>query len=191
MDLIAGLGNPGRTYAGTRHNIGFTVIKALSRKICVRSVSRRFLSRSTLAEKDGKELILLRPLTYMNLSGKSVKAWVDHYQIDPDRLLIIHDDLDQPFGRIKLAKQGGAGGHRGIQSIIDHLGSNAFSRVKIGIGRPEHGERIEDYVLSPFYETQKEILKDVIGISIHACDLFLSEGIEIAMNRINGKNLKK
>ncbi len=190
MYLIVGLGNPGRRYASTRHNIGFMVINALSREMGVSLTGRRFHSRNALTERDGRELILLRPATYMNLSGKSVKACADHYKIDNDHILIIHDDLDLPFGKIKLVSRGGAGGHRGIQSIFDHFGSKAFSRIKIGVGRPENGEKIEDYVLSPFYESQKETLKDVLNFSIHACDLFLSEGIEVAMNRINGKNLK-
>ena len=185
MDLIAGLGNPGRYYANTRHNIGFMVVKALSRELGVSLTSRRFHSRNTLVERDGKRLILLHPVTYMNLSGKSVKACADHYEIDKDNILIIHDDLDLPFGKIKLVKQGGAGGHRGIQSIIDYFGSKTFSRIKIGIGRPEYGEKIENFVLSPFYETQKELLKKVIIFSIHACRLYLSEGIDVTMNHIN------
>jgi len=187
VDLIAGLGNPGRKYANTRHNIGFMAVKALSREMGVSLSSRRFHSRNALVERGGKKSILLRPLTYMNLSGKSVKACAIHYEIDRDHILIIHDDLDMTFGKIKLVRQGGAGGHRGVQSIFDHFGSNAFSRIKIGVGRPEYGENIEDFVLSPFYESQKGILKDVLNFSVHACNLFLSEGIEIAMNHINGK----
>ena len=190
MYLIAGLGNPGRSYAGTRHNIGFMVIDALSRELNVRLTGRRFHSRNALAEKDGKQLMLIRPATYMNLSGRSVKACADYYQIDNDHILIIHDDLDLPFGKIKMVSHGGAGGHRGIQSIFDHFESKAFSRIKIGIGRPENGEKIEDFVLSPFYSSQKETLNEVIGFSVHACSLYLSEGIEVAMNRINSKNLK-
>jgi peptidyl-tRNA hydrolase, PTH1 family len=188
--LIAGLGNPGKRYAKTRHNIGFMVLNSLCLESGVRLNSRRFHSRNVLIQKDGRELILLRPTTYMNLSGRSVKACADHYQIETACILIIHDDLDQPFGKIKLVSQGGAGGHKGIQSIIDHFGNKAFPRIKIGIGRPEYGEKIEDFVLSPFYDSQKEILKEVINLSIHACDLFLSEGVEIAMNHVNGKNIK-
>ena len=190
MDLIAGLGNPGRRYANTRHNIGFMAVNALSRELGGRLASRKFHSRNGLAVKDGKEVILLRPSTYMNLSGKSVKACADHYNINNDHILIIHDDLDLPFGKIKMVSRGGAAGHRGIQSVFEYFGSTVFSRIKIGIGRPEYGERIEDYVLSPFYDTQQEILKDVLNFTVHACNLYLLEGIEIAMNLINGKNLK-
>ena len=190
MDLIVGLGNPGKKYAGTRHNIGFMVVNSLCRELGVNLSSRRFHSRNAFIQKDGKELILLRPSTYMNLSGKSVKACADHYQVETNHILIIHDDLDQPFGKIKLVSQGGAGGHRGIQSVFDHFGSRTFPRIKIGIGRPEYGEGIEDFVLSPFYGSQKETLKEIISFSIHACNLYLSEGVEIAMNQINGKNFK-
>lgn len=190
MDLIAGLGNPGKKYVNTRHNIGFMVINTICLEMGVSLNSRRFHSRNVLVEKDGRELILLRPATYMNLSGRSVKECADYYHIDIRHILIIHDDLDMPFGRIKLVSRGGAGGHRGIQSIFDHFGCRDLSRIKIGIGRPEQGEKIEDFVLSPFYDSQREILKEVINFSVRACDLYLSEGIEIAMNRINGKNLK-
>lgn len=126
----------------------------------------------------------------MNLSGKAVKTCTDYYHIDNNHVLIIHDDLDMPFGKIKLVSKGGSGGHRGVQSIIDFFGTTAFSRLKIGIGRPELGEEIEGFVLSHFYDSQIELLKDIIGFSYHACNLFLSEGIETAMNYINGKNLK-
>ena len=190
MYLIVGLGNPGRRYSNTRHNIGFMVVNSLSREMGVKLTSRRFHSRNTLVERDGRELILLRPTTYMNLSGKSVKECADFHGIDNDHILIIHDDLDLPLGKIKLVRKGGAAGHRGIQSIFDYFGQTVFSRIKIGIGRPEYGEEIEDFVLSPFYENQKETLKDVLNLSIHACDLYLSEGIEKAMNRVNSKKLK-
>ena len=190
MDLIVGLGNPGRRYANTRHNIGFMVINSMCREMGVSLSSRRFHSRNTLVNKDGMELILLRPATYMNLSGKSVKACADYYNIENNRILIIHDDLDLPLGRIKLVSQGGAGGHRGIQSIFDHFGSTAFSRIKIGIGRPEYGEKTEDFVLSPFYDFQRKKLIEVINFSIHACNLYLSEGIEIAMNKFNGNKIE-
>ncbi len=191
MYLIVGLGNPGVRYRNTRHNIGFKVINALSLELGIRLTGRRFYSRNARTGLYGKELILLRPLTFMNLSGKSVKASVDRYGIDTGNILVIHDDLDLPPGRIKMVAGGGAGGHKGVQSIFDYLEEGGFPRVKIGIGRPEHGEEIEDYVLSPFYQGEKEIIEEVIGLSIHACRLFISEGIDTAMNHINRKNRNK
>lgn len=123
----------------------------------------------------------------MNLSGKSVKACVDYFGISTGNILIIHDDLDLPLGRIKIVSRGGAGGHGGVQSIFDYLGDWNFPRVKIGIGRPKYGEEIEDYVLSPFYKGEKKIIEEIIGISVQACRLFISEGIVTAMNHINRK----
>ncbi len=188
MDLIAGLGNPGIRYRYTRHNIGFQVIGHFCRELGVRLADRRFYSRNILTRLGTKEIILLRPMTFMNLSGKSVSACADFYGIDSSRILIIHDDLDLPAGRIKIVKHGGSGGHRGVQSISDYLGNRPFPRIKIGIGRPQCGEVIEDYVLSPFYRDQKQAVKKIMEISVKACMLFVNEGIESAMNHINSKN---
>jgi len=190
VDLIVGLGNPGIKYRNTRHNIGFRVINSFSRELGIRLTGRRFDSRNARTNLNGKKIILLRPITFMNLSGKSVKACADYHGISNDSILIIHDDLDLPLGKIKAVNKGGAGGHRGVQSIIDHLGDTKFPRIKIGIGRPQYGEGIEDFVLSPFYKIEKKITEKVISISVQACRLFISEGIETAMNRINSKKLK-
>jgi peptidyl-tRNA hydrolase, PTH1 family len=191
VDLIVGLGNPGRKYSHTRHNIGFMVIDSMCQNMGVKLESRRFHSKNSVVEKYGREVIFLKPATYMNLSGKSVKACADFYHIESNQILVIHDDLDLPLGRIKIASHGGAGGHRGIKSIIENLSETAFPRIKIGIGRPEQGEPIEEFVLSPFYAPQTEMLKKVIDLSSIACDLFLSEGIVTAMNRINGNKGNK
>lgn len=193
MNLIVGLGNPGRKYSHTRHNIGFMVIDSICQNMGVKLESRRFHSKNSVVEKYGRELILLKPATYMNLSGKSVKACADFFNIDLNHILIIHDDLDLPLGRIKIANHGSSGGHRGIKSIIDCLSDSTFPRIKIGTGRPEQGETIEEFVLSPFYHYQTEILKKVIDLSSKACDIFLSEGIVAAMNCINairGNNME-
>ena len=189
MHLIAGLGNPGAKYRNTRHNIGFKVVNLFSRELGISLTGRRFYSRNNRAGLKGKEIILLRPVTFMNLSGKSVKACIDYYQISTGNILIIHDDLDLPVGKIKIVTKGGAGGHRGVQSVSDHLGGGNFPRVKIGIGRPKYGEEIEDYVLSPFYKDEKKITEEIIGNSVHACRLFILEGITTTMNRINSKKI--
>jgi PTH1 family peptidyl-tRNA hydrolase len=188
--LIVGLGNPGVKYRNTRHNIGFKVINTFCRELGVRLRGRRFYSRNTRTGLGGKEIILLRPVTFMNLSGKSVKACIDYYGIHTEKTLVIHDDLDLPLGRIKLVSRGGAGGHRGVQSIIDRLGGGNFPRVKIGIGRPKYGEETENYVLAPFYKNEKNRIEEVINIAVQASRLFISEGITEAMNLINGKKLK-
>jgi PTH1 family peptidyl-tRNA hydrolase len=126
----------------------------------------------------------------MNLCGQSIKACADFYDIDPGNTLIIHDDLDLPLGKIKVVKQGGSGGHRGVQSIFNHLGNRDLPRAKIGIGRPKYGETTEDYVLSPFYESEKEIIDEVMGVSLQVCKLFIQEGIVTTMNRINRNKQK-
>ena len=112
-----------------------------------------------------------------------------HYDLGIENILVIHDDLDLPVGRVKVVRQGGAGGHRGISSLIQHLGTNQFSRVKLGIGRPRHNEPIEDFVLSPFYCEEKSIIEGVIRIAVEACELFVSRGVVSAMNAINCQNL--
>jgi PTH1 family peptidyl-tRNA hydrolase len=187
--LIVGLGNPGARYEDTRHNLGFDVIAHLSRELGVRLSERRFQSQSAKTTLGGKHVILLRPLTFMNLSGMSVEACARFYGLDAREILVVHDDADLPVGRVKVATNGGAGGHKGVASIIASLKSKAFSRVKIGIGRPRYGESVEEYVLAPFYRDQKELVRKVIGLAVHACKLFVSEGVQPAMNHINCQNL--
>ena len=125
----------------------------------------------------------------MNLSGMSVKACADAYGLVTGKILVIHDDLDLPVGRIKIIRSGGAGGHKGVLSIIEHLGSSQFPRIKIGIGRPRCGETAEEYVLAPFYNDEKEITERVIRMAVQACKLFISDGVEPAMSQINCQHL--
>lgn len=125
----------------------------------------------------------------MNQSGVSIKACVDYFHIDPANILVIHDDLDLPLGRVKVTRNGGAGGHKGILSAIRHLGTNEFARLKIGIDRPRHLEPIEDYVLSPFYPEEKETIARVLQVAVEACELFLTSGLEKSMSSINHLDL--
>lgn len=189
MYLIAGLGNPGPRYKNTRHNIGFKVVNLWGDALNARLTGRRFQSKNTLTRFEGKRILLVRPVTYMNRSGVCIKACVDYYGIEPERVLVIHDDLDLPVGRIKISKDGGAGGHKGVMSVVQHLGTRKFPRVKIGINRPRYGEPIEDFVLKPFYKDEKRIVDEVIRMAVEACGLFVSKGIESAMNVTNSQNL--
>ncbi|MBK5099599.1 MAG: aminoacyl-tRNA hydrolase [Desulfobacteraceae bacterium] len=189
MYLIVGLGNPGTRYRGTRHNIGFRVINLWGQELGVRLTSRRFQSRNIRANCQNNEAVLLRPATFMNESGRSVRACADFYGVEVRKILAIHDDLDLPVGRVKVVRDGGSGGHRGVRSIIEHLGSGQFSRIKIGIGRPRFGEEVEDYVLTPFYCHEKEIIKRVVSLAVQGCELWLAKGVESAMNHINSENL--
>jgi peptidyl-tRNA hydrolase, PTH1 family len=148
-----------------------------------------FHSKHALGDYRGNPIVLLCPLTFMNRSGESVRDCLHHYGLEIDRLLIIHDDLDLPMGRIKVVRDGGPGGHKGVSSIIHLLGSSEFSRVKIGIGRPRHGEAVVDYVLSGFYDDEKILAVEVIRMAIEVSELFVLEGVQTAMNRINCRRL--
>jgi PTH1 family peptidyl-tRNA hydrolase len=183
--LIVGLGNPGPRYRYTRHNVGFMVIHRWARALGVRLLSRRFEGKSSFAIVQDREVLLLCPQTFMNLSGKSVRICSESLGVRNEEILVVHDDLDLPLGRVKVARRGGDGGHKGIQSILEHLGTREFSRVKIGIGRPRRGEAVHEFVLSPFYRRDRAAVEAVLQKAVHACELFVSEGTETAMNEIN------
>jgi len=189
--LIAGLGNPGPGYKNTRHNIGFKVINLWGDDLGIPLMGRRFRSRNALTRFEGKRIFLVRPLTYMNRSGESIRACVDYYGIQTENALVVHDDLDLPVGKIKVAKNGGAGGHKGVMSLVQHLGTKKFPRVKVGIDRPRYRESVENFVLSPFYKDERKIVEEVIRMAVQACGLFVSEGVESAMNVINNQNLRE
>ncbi|MBN2123215.1 MAG: aminoacyl-tRNA hydrolase [Deltaproteobacteria bacterium] len=189
MYLVAGLGNPGRRYLNTRHNVGFMVVRSIAASLGVSLNGRRFQSRNARTRFHDKDTILLCPYTYMNRSGIAVKTCTDYYRIDSGNLLVVHDDLDLDVGRIRVYRNGGAGGHKGVLSIMDHLGTNAFSRVRIGIGRPRFGESVEEYVLSRFSGDERDTIEKVVHMAVAACGLCVSEGVERAMNYVNRQNL--
>jgi peptidyl-tRNA hydrolase, PTH1 family len=188
VELIAGLGNPGPRFRDTRHNIGFQVIEEWCRQLGVRLTGRRFQSRNTRAQFQGNEIMLLCPATFMNQSGRSLRECVDFYRLHTEEILVIHDDLDLTVGRVKVVRKGGAGGHKGVASIIQSLGTMDFPRVRIGIGRPRYGEETEDYVLARFYRDEICSVSRAIQVAVRACELFVSEGIESTMNIINGRD---
>jgi PTH1 family peptidyl-tRNA hydrolase len=187
--LIVGLGNPGWKYRDTRHNTGFNVIVLWSRKLGIQLTGGRFQSRFALTTYKNEDILLLFPETFMNLSGMSVRACADAYGLVTGKILVIHDDLDLPVGRIKLIRGGGPGGHKGVLSIIENLGDSQFPRIKIGIGRPPGEEGVEDYVLAPFNDDEKHIMERVLRMAVSACELVVSEGLEPAMNHINSQYL--
>ncbi|OGQ96620.1 MAG: aminoacyl-tRNA hydrolase [Deltaproteobacteria bacterium RIFOXYD12_FULL_57_12] len=186
MFLLVGLGNPGRQYVETRHNIGFAVLDYLAGRHGLTLEQSRWHGAFVKAALWGETISLLRPETYMNLSGKAVAAVVGFYKLPAARVMVIHDDLDLPFGRIKLAAKGGAGGHNGIRSIIDNLGTDEFSRLKIGIGRPDHVVPAERYVLSCFSPEEQLTLTEKMPLIEDGLRLFISDGIAAAMNFMNG-----
>lgn len=188
MKLIVGLGNPGQEYAGTRHNIGFSVVKALARRHKV-TLKKDFAiaSLSAKARICGEPLTLALPLTYMNLSGTAVSRLLKRNKADKKGLLVICDDLDLEFGRIRLRPFGSSAGHKGVQSIIGALETNEFARLRIGIGRPDKNTKTADYVLSVFEAKEKELLKEVIEKGVECCEAWASSGITETMNIFNNE----
>ena len=185
MPLIVGLGNPGKEYAGSRHNLGFQVVEALSRRLNTGRPVMKHRSLQVLASHGDNDVVLAQPLTYMNRSGLAVRELLGNYHLSPAELLAVYDDLDLPPGTIRLRKNGGSAGHRGIQSIIDFLGTDEFSRLRIGIGRPPEGMDTPDFVLMRIEEQWEPIFNQAIQTAIEAILLYLDEGIESAMNRYN------
>lgn len=189
MKLIVGLGNPERIYANTRHNIGFMCVNHFAKKHGIEFDKKQANARTGEGEIDGERVILARPQTHMNLSGESVRRLVEKHHVDPADLIVIHDDLDLPLGKIRIRQGGSAGGHKGIKSIINHLGTGDFIRIKIGIGRPEAArdkeECVIDHVLSSFNSGERKIISETIPRVTEAVSCLLKEGLTAAMNEFN------
>jgi PTH1 family peptidyl-tRNA hydrolase len=189
MKLIVGLGNPGRNYAHNRHNIGFMCINNFARSQGVKFDRKQSRARTGKSKIAGNEVILAKPQTHMNSSGEAVSRLVNKFKMNLGDLIVIHDDLDLPLGKIRLSSGSGSGGHKGINSIIKELGSQDFIRVRIGIGRPDKAEASEDdiiaYVLSDFTSEQKHAIAPAIPKVSEAILCLLTEGLEAAMNKYN------
>ena len=191
MKLIVGLGNLGKTYARNRHNVGFLCLNYFARLHSIRFDHRQCRAKVGIAEVRGEKLVLAKPGTFVNLSGKSVACLVHKHDISLSDLLVIYDDLDLPMGKIRLRQSGSSGGHKGMNSIISALGSEDFPRIRVGIGRPQAEEQsisedaIVNYVLSDFYRREEAIIKPVIAKVSEAIDCFITEGIEAAMSKFN------
>jgi peptidyl-tRNA hydrolase, PTH1 family len=185
MKLIVGLGNPGRQYEQTRHNIGFQVIDELSDQFGIPLNQSKLKGYYGIGSYKGEKIVLLKPLTYMNLSGESIRAVMDYYQIDMDHLLVIYDDLDLPVGKIRLRQKGSAGGHNGIKSTITHLGTQQFNRIRIGIDRPVSGMNIPDYVLGKFQKEEQIEVMEAVKKGAQACEAWLNKPFLQVMNEFN------
>ncbi|MFS0784146.1 aminoacyl-tRNA hydrolase [Bacillus sp. 1P06AnD] len=185
MKLIVGLGNPGKDYERTRHNIGFEVIDELSKRWNITLSETKHKGLYGAGYVNGQKVILLKPLTYMNLSGESIRAVMDYFKIDMDDIVILYDDLDLGVGKIRLRQKGSAGGHNGIKSTIAHLGTQEFNRIRIGIGRPQNGMSITNYVLGRFLPEEWADLAPVIDHSAKACEAFLEKPFLQVMNSYN------
>jgi PTH1 family peptidyl-tRNA hydrolase len=185
MWLIIGLGNPGKEYRLTRHNVGFRVVDRLARQQGIQFKRRRGGARIGEGRVGREKVVLAKPLTYMNKSGVAVKKLVKASGIPLDHLVVVHDDLDLACGRMKIKEKGGHGGHKGVQSIIEQLGSTDFLRVKVGIGKPPDPEEGADYVLSPFAANERALVKESVEQAVEAIEAIIVSGKDKAMNRYN------
>jgi PTH1 family peptidyl-tRNA hydrolase len=182
--LIVGLGNPGEAYARHRHNVGFMCLDILAQRHGLgfrRTRQRALVAEGTIS---GRRVALAKPITFMNLSGQAVSLLMRHYNLPVNRILVIYDDLDLPLGRIRIRPSGSSGGHKGLQSIIEHLGSFNFPRIRIGIGRDPTMDPAE-YVLSPFRPEEVEVVQKALEAAANAVETVLTHGLEEAMNRFN------
>ena len=182
MRLVVGLGNPGSRYARNRHNVGFRVVERLGRDL---PWSRKFEGELTLGDWDGEKVGLLKPLTYMNASGDAVSAAAHFYKLPGDEVLVIHDEIDLPFGRLQLKRGGGNAGHNGLRSIADRLGGPDFVRLRVGVGRPPAGWDPANYVLSDFTADEERELDEIAPHAADAARSWATQGLAKAMNAFN------
>ena len=189
MYLIFGLGNPGNRYRLTRHNIGFMVLEKLAARLEIDLKQKSFNALWGKGKIDGKNVLLAMPQTYMNLSGNAVRELLTFFKAGINNLIVVHDDLDLPFGTIRLKTGGGNAGHKGLDSIVENLGSSDFARVRIGIGRPADKARIESYVLERFEPKEETILKPVIQSAADAISEIILSDMQTAMVKYHTKNI--
>ncbi|WP_420642971.1 aminoacyl-tRNA hydrolase [Candidatus Leptofilum sp.] len=183
--LIVGLGNPGRKYRGNRHNIGFMAVDALAAAHNIQSSKVQNKAIVGNGRIQNKPIIIAKPQTYMNSSGDAVGPLARYYKVPPENVLVVYDELDLPFGTIRLREKGGAGGHNGMKSIINHLGQE-FPRVRLGIDRPPGQMPVPAYVLQDFHKDDLPLLDDVLAEAVRAIETYLRDGIQLAMSRHNG-----
>ena len=183
MKLIVGLGNPGKAYTNSRHNVGFRCVDRFARLNHIPLTRRQQRAKVGTGVVAKTEVVVAKSRTFMNLSGEAVGRLVRRFGLPLEDLLVIHDDLDLPLGKVRIRQRGGSGGHKGIQSIIASLGSQDFPRIRVGIGRPD-GDEIS-YVLSDFTAAEKQVIEEAVATASDAIHCILTEGIEAAMNRCN------
>lgn len=189
MYVIAGLGNPKKEYENTRHNIGFAVIDMLADRHGIRMNEAKHKGLIGKGFINGEKVILVKPLTFMNLSGECIREVVDYYKVDAkENLIVLHDDISLEPGVVRIRKKGSAGGHNGLKNIILHLGHDQFQRVKIGVGEKPEGYDLADYVLGHFSKQEKELMSQVAEQVCDAVEVMMKEGPDAAMNRFNSKS---
>jgi PTH1 family peptidyl-tRNA hydrolase len=186
LKLFIGLGNPGPRFDGTRHNIGFEVIDELAKSMQIDMQQTKFKGIYGTGIINGEKVFLLKPLTYMNLSGECIGPFMDYFQIPEEDMLVVYDDLDTLPGKLRLRTKGSAGGHNGIRSMIAHLGTQEFKRIRFGIGRPTNGQPVPDFVLNRFSKDEVPDVAGGIERAVKACETFIDTSFDKVMNKFNG-----
>ena len=185
--LIVGLGNPGKEYAKTRHNAGFLLVEKLAEDWKANwTLEKKFSSRLAKVERIGRKFVLCQPQTFMNASGEAVRAMADFFRLSPEKILLVVDDADLPFGEIRLRGSGSSGGHHGLESVEEHLGTREFPRLRIGIGRKDSSRQITNYVLGQFAKDEADLLEKVLTRAAGQVECWAGGGITKAMNQFNG-----
>ena len=188
MFIIAGLGNPGREYENTRHNIGFLVIDDIAKKYQITMLERKHKAVIGKGYIDGHKVVLVKPLTYMNQSGESIRQATDYYKVDvTTQLVVVSDDISLDVGQLRIRTKGSAGGHNGLKNIILHLGSENFIRIRMGVSDKPQGYDLKDYVLGHFTDKEKKVLEETSGKAAEAIRMILQGDVDGAMNRYNTK----
>lgn len=186
MYIVAGLGNPTKEYEKTRHNAGFEVIDVLADMLFTTVEDKKFKGYYGKGTIGGEKVLLLKPQTYMNLSGESVRAAADFYKVDPEHIIIVYDDISLDVGQLRIRKKGSAGGHNGIKNIIAHLGTQEFPRVRVGVGGKPNKMDLADYVTSRFSKEDRGLMEDAFKEAAKAVEVLITEGADSAMNQFNG-----
>lgn len=187
MRIIIGLGNPTAKYQASKHNVGWDAITRISDDYRIPLNQRRHKAICGFGHIEGEKVIIAQPLTYMNLSGESVRELLYFYKVDPEDIIVIYDDVSLDLGRLRIRKKGSAGGHNGIKSIISHLGTDEFPRIKIGVGEKPKDWDLADYVLSRFKENEEEAIREALKATSVACRMIIKDGLDAAMNIYNKK----
>src|SRR5437870_5163948 len=185
MKVIVGLGNPGSRYHGTRHNVGFAVVDALAEAPAAGRFQSRFQAQLCELTEDAEKLLLVKPETFMNLSGRCVRQIVDFYQLPLTDLLVVCDDIALPLGKLRIRARGSHGGHNGLRDIQNHLGTTEYGRLRIGVDAPEEDEAI-DHVLSRFRPGERAVIEEALAAAVQAVLVWVHQGMEVCMNRFNG-----
>jgi PTH1 family peptidyl-tRNA hydrolase len=188
VKIIVGLGNPGTQYRMSRHNVGFQVVDRVAQISHISIRTKRFRSLYGAGWINLQQVVLSKPMTFMNLSGEAVKKVIDFFHLGMEDVIVVHDDLDLPFGRLRFKQRGGDGGHQGIRSIIERTGRNNFLRLKVGIGRPPQGMDSADYVLDIFDRTEQSLLDQILSQAAESLKVVLLEGLQKAMNQFQKKS---